>query len=241
MRHIAAALWVLSACGGGLDEDAPTDTDIEPTLVLRGRSEAELLRLMDAGTGGDARALEIWIEFLDDDYDPDPCPLITVAGKTATITGGCTRLDGTEIQGYAVVTNPFAWRRIDHDPSSERVYEAHQLTLTNGSWTTIYDGIVRYSYDLNRFDADVTLSDDGMTVRTDLAYACTWPICTFAGGIELIGGGGAHVSGWSNDDYGPGEPMGEFSLRGANQLTYRVFPTCTEWWISNTSLGHDCP
>src|SRR5690348_6817285 len=99
--RVAPAIFLLvAACGGG-----GGSTDIEPTLRFADRTDTEISRLINAAAGTDMFSAQAQVDQLADTFDGDPCPTIAVDGLTATLTGGCTRQDGTEVRGAAVVTN----------------------------------------------------------------------------------------------------------------------------------------
>lgn len=126
---------VLAGCAG-------PDTDIEPSLVFAELSDAEIVRVIGAAILGDVVTAEDRIARIVGD-GTDPCPTVTTAGATATITGGCTTATGIAIDGSAVVTNPLRWERGDlaPDPSGATTYDLDALTLVfpDEPWQ-VFDG-----------------------------------------------------------------------------------------------------
>jgi hypothetical protein len=115
---------VLGACGGG------GSTDIESSLVFADRTDAEILRLINAAAGTDMFFAEAQINQFGDTFDADPCPAVTVEGNVATVTGGCTTSDGTRIDGSAIVTNPLGWDQIEATTSAARGAHAQGSPFT---------------------------------------------------------------------------------------------------------------
>src|SRR5262245_41804604 len=66
---IVAIVLGLAACGGG-------GTDIDSTLVFADRSDAEIARLINAGTGSDMFSTQSQIDQFGDTFDADPCPAV---------------------------------------------------------------------------------------------------------------------------------------------------------------------
>ncbi len=228
-------------CGGG----GPA-TDIEASLVFADRSDQEILRLINAAAGTDMFSAEAQLNQLGDTSEADPCPSVTVEGRVATITGGCTTADGVGIEGSAVVTNPLGWDRIeDYDFGSPTVYEADALTISFGGTTSqVFDGIIRRTDSLTVYDADITVTQLDVAVRTDLYYRCTnpsSPVCTASGGIELIGAGGAHVTGTITADLETGQQTLDFTLQGEDRLVVSRSGSCIGWSIEGTDRGMTCP
>jgi len=239
-RASALALpWILIACGGG------GSTDIESTLVFADRSDAEIARLISAAGGSDMFMAQGQVDQFGDTFDNDPCPTVAVSGDTVTVTGGCTRLDGSEVQGSATITNPLGWDQLEYQYGADSFYQFDQLQLIDTGWTQTFDGFVRRSDDFTTWDADVTADTLGMVVRSDLYYHCSNPSnpsCTLSGsGLELIGVGGARVSGKVTIDTGTQQQVSDFTLQGADKLTVHVAGNCVAWSIEGTGRGATCP
>jgi hypothetical protein len=228
----------LVACGGG------GSTDIEGTLVFADRTDAELVRLINAAGGTDMFGAQSAMEQFGDAFDPDPCPVIAIAGDTATITGGCTTADGVQIDGTGSVTNPSGWDTIEYDYTSDTTYQMNALTITQSGFTQTFDGLVVISDNHTTYDADVTVGQLDVTVRSDLYYHCSNPSdpsCSVSGsGLELVGVGGATLSGGIEYDLGAGSQEADFTLKGVDTLTIRIANNCVEWSIEGTDRGMDC-
>lgn len=239
---VSISLVVLAGCGGG------GGTDIQGTLVFADRSDAEILRLINAALGTDMFIAEAQLNQFGDSFDADPCPTVSIEGNVATITGGCTTADGIAIEGSAVVTNPLGWDRIeDYDFNAPTTYEAHELTFTYaGQSPQIFDGYIHRTDSLTVYDADISVTQLDVAVRSDLFYRCTDPSnprCTVSGsGIELIGVGGATVTGTIVLDRASGQQTLDFTLQGADRLTVHRDATCALGWsIEGTDRGMPCP
>lgn len=223
----ALAVAAVAACGGHV-------TDIQPTLQLADRSDAELARLIAAAHGGDVFAAQAQLDALSG--STDPCPAIAIAGGRIEITGGCTTRGGDAIAGSATVMNPQIWDAVAYDFESDTVYRFDRLAL--GQVT--YDGYVRISDGATTYDADLTVGQYGVAVRSDLFYACdhTSPTCSLDGsGLELVGAGGVHVSGSITARRG----QASFTLRGLDTLTATLTGDCTAWQISGSDRQQACP
>lgn len=238
MRTIVGlALILLAGCGGG------AGTDIESTLVFADLSDAEIARLINAAGGTDIFMAEVQLTRLG--QAADPCPSVSVEGNVASITGGCATTDGVTIDGSAVVTNPFGWDAIAYDAASPTLYEADGLTYTfSGGATQRYDGVIRRTDSLSSWDADITVAQLGATVRSDLLYQCANPAspsCSIRGGLELVGTGGALVSGSVSVDPSSRRQTLDLTLQGADRLTVHGDGTCIGWSIEGTDRGMTCP
>jgi hypothetical protein len=240
MRTIILCL-VLGGCGGG-------GTDIMASLVFADRTDAELLRLMNAAAGTEMFQTEAQIGQFGDASEPDPCPAITVEGNVATVTGGCTRADGLRIEGSAIVTNPFGWEQLDdaYVLGQPTRYELDEFALiySVGGNEISFDGYVERSDSFQVAEADITVTQFGVAVRSDLYYRCSNPSnpeCTVEGsGIELVGVGGALVSGRLTQDRAAGTQSSDYTLRGADTLTIHSDGRCVAWSIEGTDRGMEC-
>lgn len=234
MRAIVACL--LLACGG-------SGTDIQGTLVFADRSDAEIARLMTAGTGADLFGVQSQLGYLSD--SGDPCPTVTIEGTIVSITGGCTTADGLAVDGSATIDNPLGFDAIEYDFGRPTVYEASELSIEYGAGNaTIYDGYVRVEDSFTTIDGDVNVTQVGIEVRSDLVLRCSnpsAPSCSTNGGIELVGEGGAIVSGHTEIDADTGASTADYTLRGVDVLTIHIEGGCTEWSIEGTERGMACP
>ena len=244
MKISPPALWVcvsaLAACGG-----EGGGTDIESTLVFAERTDAEIVRLINAAAGTEMFAAESQFGQFGDTFEADPCPTVTVEGKVATVTSSCTRLDGTAITGSATATNPVGWDQVDYDFSEDTLYEANQLAFTGDTFSQTFDGFIRRSDGLATWDADITVFIQDVGVRSDLYYHCTNPSsprCALGGsGIELVGVGGARVSGAVTIDRTAGTQRSDFTLQGSDRLVVHSEGSCVAWSIEGTDRGMTCP
>ncbi|MBK9036836.1 MAG: hypothetical protein IPL61_37235 [Myxococcales bacterium] len=238
---LAAPLLVVIACGGS---DGGS-TDVEPTLVFADRTDLEITRLINAAGGVDMFSAESVIGQFGDTFDPDPCPAITVAGTVATITGGCTRADGVRVEGTATAENPLGWDQLDYRYSDDTLYTFQQLSFGDAQATQIFDGSLRRADGLTTWDADLTVTSFGLTIRSDLYYHCTDPNnprCALTNsGLELTGAGGALASGRVSIDRTTNRQTMDFTLKGRDTLTMHSNGTCVGWQIEGTDRGMPCP
>jgi len=237
---LVASFLVVAGCNGPA-------TDIEPSLVFADRSDLEIVRLINAAAGTDLFATEGQVNQFGNASATETCPAVAVEGNVATVTGGCTTADGMTIDGSVIVTNPFGWDQIESfEFGSPTIYEADELTLTFGAQPPqIFDGIIRRTDSLTNMDGDITVTQLEIAVRSDLSMRCTAdpsrPSCTFSGGIELIGAGGAHVTGSTTVDRATGAQTLELTLQGEDRLIVERVGTCLGWSIEGTDRGMTCP
>ena len=233
-------LVALAACGG-----EGGSTDVQPTLRFADRTDAELVRLIDAAGGTDLFRATGMIDQFGDTFEVEPCPTITIAGSVATVTGGCARADGTRLEGSGAVDNPIGWDQLDYRFQDDTLYTFTQFGLGDGQATQTFDGWLRRTDGLATWDADLTASLLGVTVRSDLYIHCTdpqRPSCAFTNiGLELVGVGGARVSGTVTASTTGGGQQIDLTLQGADRLTVRSTGTCLGWQIEGTTRGRTCP
>jgi hypothetical protein len=237
MRILIGSVAVsLVACGSG------GSTDVDPTLVFAERSDAEISRIIGAAGGGDMFSAQSQVDQFGDTFEPDACPTIAISGNTATVTGGCTRADGTMIMGEAIVENPAGWDQIDWTGGDSR-YELHQLAFVmDGGVTFSYDGFIERRDTFSTWDADLTATSFGVTMRSDLYYHCenpSSPSCDLTNsGIELFDVGGALVSG--NVHIDGQSQVSDFDLRGVDRMTVHIAGGCVGWQIEGTDRRAAC-
>ena len=235
-----SSLVALGACGG-----EGGSTDVQPTLRFADRTDAELVRLIDAAGGTDLFRATGMIDQFGDTFEVEPCPTITIAGSVATVTGGCARADGTRLEGSGAVDNPIGWDQLDYRFQDDTLYTFTQFGLGDGQATQTFDGWLRRTDGLATWDADLTASRLGVTVRSDLYIHCTdpqHPSCAFTNsGLELVGVGGARVSGTVTASTTGGGQRIDLTLQGADRLTVHSTGTCVGWQIEGTTRGMTCP
>ncbi len=233
-------LVALAACGG-----EGGSTDVQPTLRFADRTDAELARLIDVAGGGDLFRATGALDQFGDTFEAEACPTITIAGAVATVTGGCTRADGTQLGGSGAVDNPIGWDQLDYRFQDDTLYTFTQFTLGDAQVTQAFDGWVRRTDGLATWDADLTASLFGVGVRSDLYIHCTdpqRPSCAFTNsGVELVGVGGARVSGTVAASTSGGGQRIDLTLQGVDRLTSHSTGTCLGWQIEGTTRGVTCP
>ncbi|HVK84376.1 MAG TPA: hypothetical protein VM513_09735 [Kofleriaceae bacterium] len=219
----------LAACGGG-------STDIDATMVFADRSDQEIARLISAASGTDMFGAQGAVDRFAG--EADPCPAVSASGASITLTGDCTTMDGILIEGTARVTNPTAWDQVDYTFGDDTVYELTGWSLTLSSFTQVFDGNVRIE-SFTVWDADVTATQLGIEVRSDLHYDCDSATCDLDGsGVEIVGIGGATVSGTVQLN---GEANASFRLRGRDTLNASISQGCVAWAIEGTDRQKTCP
>lgn len=221
-------------------------TDVEPTLRFADRTDAEIVRLINAAGGTEMFQAEgAFGRYDDGDPERDPCPAIAVTDATATITGGCSTTDGVAIAGTLTIDNPLGFDQTDYDYRDDTVYRAAGFTLTEAGQGIAYDGELRRADQFATWDADLIVTIGGVALRSDLFYHCTNPDnprCALSGsGLELIGVGGALVSGQVAIDRAAGRQTASFTLRGVDVLEVAIADGCIAWSIEGTDRGRACP
>lgn len=230
-----ATAFALGACGGG------GSTDIQGTIVFAERSDTEIARIINAAAGSDMFQAQAQVDQFGDTFDAEACPTIAIDGDTATVTGGCTREDGTMIVGSAVVENPPGWDQIDWFGGDSR-YQLNGLGFITDNFTQTFDGYIERRDNFATWDADLTVTSFDVTVRSDIYYHCenpSNPSCELSGsGIELAGVGGALVSGTVEIE-GQSQ-VSDFTLRGVDRMTVHVAGGCVGWQIEGTDRRAAC-
>lgn len=237
MKTRFASFVVLAACGGG-----GGSTDIESTLVFADRSDTEISRLVSAATGTEGFQAQAMVGQFDNsfDTDPDPCPAIAIAGRTVTITGGCTTRDGVTIEGSASVTNPLGWGddEIEYDYGDDTIYELAGFAFVQANTRRSYDGVFTIGSGYTELDMDITTDSFGAIVRSDVFMDCSRTSCTVSGsGVELVGVGGAKVSGTVL--VSGQSASASFTLKGADTVKVTMQDNCVSWKLEGTDRGFD--
>ena len=225
---------LLVACGGG-----GNDSDVEPDLVFADRSDAEIGRMISAAGGTDMFSAQSQLDQFGDTFGTvDPCPAIAIDGVTATVTGGCTTAEGVEIRGSATVTNPASWDQIEWDLGQDTRYDLDAMAFVQTGFTLSYDGAFTIS-EFTRWDADLVATQLDLGVRSDLHIRCSQSSCSLSdSGLELVGVGGAHVSGTISIS---GSASASFTLRGVDTLHATIENGCVAWNIEGTDRAMTCP
>lgn len=240
---LGGAALAATACG----DSAGGSTDIQPTLRLADRSDLELQRLINAAAGTDMFVAQAQVDRFGDTFDPDPCPQLAISGATVTATGGCTRLDGTRVDGRATIDNPLGWDQLEYVYGKDSHYQLEQLTFTpeGGGDPQVFDGFLDRTDSMTTWDADLTVTSSGLAVRSDLYFHCTDPanpVCELTNsGLELPGVGGVTATGRVTLDRSTNRQTMDFALHGQDTLTIHSDGTCVAWHIVGTSRGTSCP
>jgi hypothetical protein len=231
--RIAIVLVAVAACGGG-------HTDIQPTLVLADRSDTELARLISAAGGTDMFGAEAQVDQFSD--STGACPAIAISGNSVTITGGCTTADMVQIDGSATLTNPATWApEVPFAYNADQSFEFHAFALTQGTFTTTYDGAFKITDTFMTYDADITTTQLGVALRSDVYISCdSSGSCDISGsGLELVGVGGVTVDGSITM---AGQATADFNIHGADTtLTANITQGCVSWQLDGTARQKVCP
>ena len=234
MKTRFASLVLLAACGG-----SGGSTDITATLRFADRSDTEISRLVSAATGTEGFQAQAMVGQFEDPIDPDPCPAIAISGKTVTITGGCTTLDGMTIEGSASVTNPLGWGdALEYDYGDDTVYELAGFALVQANTRRSFDGIFTIGSGYSELDMDITTDSFGAVVRSDIFMDCSRTSCSVSGsGVELVGVGGAKVSGTVL--VSGQSASASFTLKGVDTVKVTMSNNCVSWKLEGTDRAFD--
>jgi hypothetical protein len=227
-------LVLVAACGGG-----GGSTDIESTLRFADRTDVEISRLVSAATGSEGFQAQATLSSFDNSFDaePDPCPAISISGKTVTITGGCTTRDSVTIEGSGAITNPLGWgsgeTELEYDYGSDSIYELHGFALVQSGQRRGYDGVFVIEGGYTTMDMNLTTDQLGTLVRSDIYMDCNRSGCSVSGsGVELVGVGGARVSGTvlvAGQD-----ASASFTLKGVDTVKVTMANNCVSWKLEGT-------
>lgn len=243
-RSSLGLLMVVGACGGSVGGS----TDVEPTLVFADRSDAEISRLVSAATVAEGFGAQGMVSSFDDPSDGDPCPAITedLAANTVTITGGCTTLDDEQIDGTATIINPLGWGELEYDFRDDSIYDFSGFTIVRAvDIVQAWDGVFTTAPSFETLDLDLTSEVAGLSVRSDLFLACDQGSLTCEhgeSGLELLGVGGARVSGTIAVSGQSAESS--LALRGVDTVRVSIADGCIHWEIEGTGRSFDqgtCP
>jgi hypothetical protein len=234
-RAFALALIasVAAACGGH-------ETDIEASIRFEDLSEVEIARLINAASGSDVFQAQAQVLAFSDPFDLDEqsdCPIVTISGSTVSIAGGCSVIDGPTLVGQAAVTNPIGWDPIEYNFGDDQVYEFYGFRIEQLGFASEYDGIATIAPGYDTLEADITVDFAGIVVRSDLYFDCDAGGCDIEGsGVELVGVGGAHVSG----SLSVSSVGGSYTLRGEDTLRVEITQGCVAWEIEGTARTSVC-
>lgn len=237
MRGSILLLMGIAACG------SDHTTNIKPTLRLADQDDATLARLISAAGGTDMFGAEAQLSQFSS-AGTDPCPAVAISGNSVTLTGGCTTQAGIAIAGSATLTNPVGWDSVPYNYQSDQTYDLNQFSLTQQSYTQSYDGMVRISNSDLVEQADISSTQLGIALRSDIYFACsregtTSLSCQLEGsGLELIGVGGVTVGGSVNAS--TSGSTSSFTIRGIDTMTVTVSAGCVAWQISGTARQKVC-
>jgi len=239
-KHLVmcSMVWPLAAACGG----PGGSTDVEATLVFADRTDVEIARLVSAASGSEGFQAESQLFQFDDPFEPDPCPVVDedLAGNTVTITGGCTMMDGTAIDGSAVLINPTGWGDLEYRFNQDSQYEFDGFAIGTPAGTMSWDGVFVVGPSFTDLDMDLTTDSFGVAVRSDLYMDCNGTSCEHGNsGLELVGVGGARVSG--KISVANQTTSGSFTLRGADTLKVTIANNCVGWEIEGTDRAQPCP
>jgi hypothetical protein len=223
----AITLSGTSACGGG-------GTDIESTLRFEDLSDTEIARLVNAASGAEGFQAQGRAQFFEDPFEPDPCPTIEQDGDRVTITGGCTTAGGEVISGSIEITNPLDWGDYEWNFGRDSLFVFDQFTTDSSGFTTSVDGTFRLGSSYSKIEMDLVTESFGVAVRSDIFIDYgTSSASIKRSGVELIGVGGARVSGKVRVGSG-GATTADIKLEGADTVRVTVENNCVSWRIEGT-------
>jgi hypothetical protein len=241
MRIASLALIVATGCGG-----VGGSTDVDPTLSFADATDVEISRLVSAASASEGFSAQAQLYQFDDPFgdNVDPCPTVVedFGANTVTITGGCTTMDETTIEGVAIIHNPQGWGELEYNFDDDTVHEFQGFALTfdpNGISRMAWDGTMRSTLGLTELDLDLTTDQIGVAVRSDIYMECGGSTCEHGeSGIELIGKGGVLVSG--SFAIGGQTLSGSLTLRGVDTVQVTIANNCVAWQLVGTDRSFDC-
>lgn len=234
---LGLASQVTTACDGG------QTTNIEPTLELAAQSDADLLRIAEAATGREALEIQRYLlEIFEHPLHSDPCPAIAIddLAHAVTIVGGCQRADGTVVEGRAHIANPMRWAdQLGRGRSDVPTRYELDLAVTQYGFEQAYTGYIELGPAGAYVDIDLWIAKLGQHVRTDVRIACGVHGCrVLGGGVELLGAGGVHVSGFASTNAGETH----VELTGIGRLDFDMADGCRQWRVLDTPRSYiSCP
>jgi hypothetical protein len=242
---------ILLGCGGG------GSTDIDGTLRFSDRSDLEISRLVSAASGSEGFQAQATAESYADPFEPgDPCPARSFAGDTGTITGGCTTMDGVAIEGTIALNNPLNWCLVfdtaaswcdmtyEGNYNAESSYTFSGFALTQSGFRRSFDGRFTVGSLYETIDMDLVSVQLDVAVRSDIhvEYSGGRNATIDGSGVELVGVGGARVSGEVNVSTQTNQTSGSFTLDGADTVQVTLANNCVTWRIEGSQrMFSTCP
>lgn len=225
-------LGLLAGCGG-----IGGSTDVDATLRFADRSDVEISRLVSAASGSEGFQAQGQIGQFDDPFEAEPCPnVVEDAGANAvTITGGCTRTDGTALEGVATLDNPTGWGDLEYDFSASSLYtfDGFAFVYSSGAGRQSWQGTFRIAPGYSELDMDLVTESFGVAVRSDIHMECDSTTCEIGNsGVELVGAGGALVSG--KIAVRGSSAVGSITLRGEDTVNVTITEGCVAWRLEGT-------
>lgn len=235
MKTRFALLCLVTACGSG-----GGSTDIESTLRFSDLTDTQISRLVSAASGSEGFEAQYTLSSFDPsgETNPDPCPAISVNGKTVTITGGCTTRDKARIEGSGSITNALGWGdgEIEIDEGEDSAYDMTGFAIVQAGQRRGYDG--SFIIGGGRNDMNLTTDVLGVQVRSDVFMDCSGAGCSLGGsGVELVGVGGAKVSGTAL--IAGQTATTTYTLEGVDTVTVTMKNTCVSWVLEGTDRKFD--
>jgi len=251
MSRIGLVTCLLAGCGGG------GSTDVDGTLRFSDRSDLEISRLVNAASGSEGFQAQSTAESYADPFEPgDPCPARSFSGDTGTITGGCTTMDGIALEGSMQIKNPLSWCLVFNTANSfcDMEYEGNfnadtnytftGFSITQSGFARSFDGRVTIGSLYDHVDMDLVSVQLDVAVRSDIyiEYSGGRNASFDGSGVELVGVGGARVSGDVSVSTSTNQTSGSFTLDGADTVKVTLVNNCVTWRIEGTQRMYStCP
>src|SRR5207237_2395503 len=126
------------------------------------------------------------------------------------------------------IDNPLGWGDLDYDFQSDSVFVASQLSIEESGFRRTFDGTFRVGATDDDRDMDLTTELIGVAVRSDIYMDCDRSGCDLgASGVELVGIGGARVSG--SIGVNGTQTSGSLTLKGADTVKVTIASNCVSW------------
>jgi hypothetical protein len=224
-------LDALVTCGLFVTSCAGYESDIPSTIRFAELTDAQVTRLAYAATGSEGVGAMDRAQAFSNNRT---CPASKLVGDLVTIDGGCSTDGGDAISGRITIENAFTWPEYRTKPDDDTLFVFHQFAVMGARGHTVVDGWYRQrGWRSSAKIIELDFTNDGETVRTELFIDEDPPLNTIEGGVELVGIGGARVSG--TRDATAYEPS-RYTLTGVDtlELTLSVDGKAPVWRIIGT-------
>lgn len=158
-----------------------------PQARFADASPAQLERALRAASGHDLVSALVLGIALSGKHQPTECPAIVTAGQDTTVTGGCTRENGTRLEGTIAIHNLPSWEDdSEYDPSKPGSVELDFRIVFPQHDEIVLDGRVELLEEPEqRISGALTLDTEGIASTSRLDFGCEDGACDMAPGAEI--------------------------------------------------------